>query len=713
MNSYWSKGVGFNFSAFNYNRANAKLTALSKSHALIEFNPDGNILSANENFLRVMGCRLEEIRGKHHQIFLDPEDREDAAYRRFWEALRRGEYQSGVFRRRAFDGREVWIQASYDPILDSSGRTIGVVKVATDVTDRVVLDADRAGQVAAINKSHAVIEFELDGTIITANKNFLDAMGYELNEVQGKHHSIFVEPSERSSEAYRAFWDRLREGAHQAAEFRRIAKDGREVWIQASYNPIFDMAGRPFKIVKFATDVTEQKLRNADHTGQIMAIGKSQAVIEFNLDGTIRDANENFLQTVGYSLEELRGQHHRMLVLPRERESAAYKAFWDRLRNGEFQAGTFQRVGKGNREVWIEATYNPILDMNGVPFKVVKFATDVTERVEQERQFKILSLVADGTDNSVIITDAAGLIEYVNPGFVRLTGYSTQEVIGRKPGDLLQGAHTDPGTVARIREKLRAREPFYEEILNYTQHGEPYWISLSINPVFDAAGNLERFISVQANITETKLKAIEASERIEAIERSNLVIEWDENRELVAVNEIARRTIGVDDLAAGQAEQILSLARLIDIDDQERLMRGESVVRAVSIQRDDAPDLHLSATIQPMRDVQGRLRRVVAYAIDESERRGAVERSQEMMDDVLTQISLIAKNIAGVSGQTNLLALNATIEANRAGEAGRGFAVVASEVKTLAQRSSSLSTEIGGLVTQTKDQIEKLSRVAG
>lgn len=699
--------------ALNFRRTNAKLAALSKSHALIEFNPEGNVLSANENFLRLMGCRLEEIRGKHHRMFLDPEDREDAAYRQFWEALRRGEFQSGVFRRRAFDGREVWIQASYDPILDSSGRTIGVVKVATDVTDRSALDADRAGQVAAINKSHAVIEFELDGTIITANANFLDAMGYSLEEVRGRHHSMFVEPSERTSDGYRAFWERLREGTHQVAEFRRIAKDGREVWIHASYNPIFDLAGRPFKIVKFATDVTEQKLRNADHTGQIMAIGKSQAVIEFNLDGTIRDANENFLRTVGYSLDELRGKHHRMLVLPRERDSAGYKAFWDRLRNGEFQAGTYQRVGKGGREVWIEATYNPILDMNGEPFKVVKFATDVTERVHQERKFKILSLVADGTDNSVIITDAAGITEYVNPGFTRLTGYSPEEAIGRKPGDLLQGEHTDRETVARIREKLRAQRPFYEEILNYSRDGQPHWISLSINPVFDADGKLERFVSVQANITASKLKAMEASERMEAIERSNLVIEWDENRGLAAVNDVARRIIGVDDLAAGEAEQILSLSRLIDPEEQEKLMAGQSVVRVVTIARDGDAELHLSATIQPLRDVQGRLRRVVAYAIDESERRRAVERSQEMMDDVLTQISQIAKNIAGVSGQTNLLALNATIEANRAGEAGRGFAVVASEVKTLAQHSSSLSTEIGGLVTQTKDQIEKLSRVAG
>lgn len=660
-----------------------------------------------------MGCSLGQIRGKHHRIFVDTVDAESAEYRQFWESLRRGDYQSGIFKRHTLDGREVWIQASYDPVLDTAGRPSGVVKVATDVTGRVLLDADRAGQVAAINKSHAVIEFELDGTIITANQNFLDVMDYALDEVRGKHHSIFVEPGERESVAYRSFWDRLRQGQHQSAEFKRVSKTGREVWIQASYNPIFDLAGRPFKIVKFATDVTDQKLRNADHSGQIAAIGKSQAVIEFDLDGTILDANQNFLEAMGYGIDEIRGQHHRMFVMLADRESAKYRAFWDRLRDGAFQAGTFQRIGKANKEVWIEATYNPIFDVSGRPFKVVKFATDITRRVEQERKFKILSLVADGTDNSVVITDAAGLIQYVNPGFTRLTGYSVEEAVGRKPGQLVQGEHTSAEAVTRIREKLRAQQPFYEEILNYTRTGEPYWISLSINPVFDDEGRLERFISVQANITETKLKAIEASERMDAIESSNLVIEWNEHGELVAMNDVARRIIDPGDQAGHDKGQSADFDRLFSADDRQQLSDGRSIIKTLTIERGDSATIYLSATVQPLRNVHGRLRRVVAYAIDESERREAIERSQAMMGDVLSQISQIAKNIAGVSGQTNLLALNATIEANRAGDAGRGFAVVASEVKTLAQRSSSLSTEIGGLVAQTQGQIEKLSRIAG
>jgi methyl-accepting chemotaxis protein len=242
---------------------------------------------------------------------------------------------------------------------------------------------DTRAKLEALSKSQAVIEFDLDGTIITANQNFLAAMGYTLEEIRGKHHSMFVDADRRDSAEYRAFWDALRRGEYQTREFKRVAKGGRPIWIQASYNPLMNARGKPFKVVKFATDITDQKLRNADHEGQLRAIHKSQAVIEFNVDGTIITANRNFLKTLGYDLGEIQGQHHRMFVEPRERESAAYRAFWDSLGRGEYQAAEYKRVGKGGRMVWIQASYNPIHDTDGTVMKVVKFATDITAQVEE------------------------------------------------------------------------------------------------------------------------------------------------------------------------------------------------------------------------------------------------------------------------------------------------------------------------------------------
>ncbi|SDU01586.1 methyl-accepting chemotaxis sensory transducer with Pas/Pac sensor [Verrucomicrobium sp. GAS474] len=240
---------------------------------------------------------------------------------------------------------------------------------------------DLQGQVEAIRRSQAVIEFNLDGTILWANDHFLSAMGYELEEIRGQHHRIFVDES-TDQEAYRLFWQKLGRGEYDSGKYKRIARDGREVWIQASYNPIFDRFGRPVKVIKYATDITAEVLRNADVAGQLDAISRVQAVIEFDLDGTILTANENFLATTGYTLREVQGQHHRMFVNPAEANSQGYREFWQRLGSGQFDAGQYRRVGKHGQGIWLQASYNPIFDADGRPFKVVKYATDVTAQIE-------------------------------------------------------------------------------------------------------------------------------------------------------------------------------------------------------------------------------------------------------------------------------------------------------------------------------------------
>lgn len=240
--------------------------------------------------------------------------------------------------------------------------------------------AELDGQLAAIHKSQAVIEFDLQGHVLAANQNFLDTMGYEEDEVIGQHHRMFVDHQMSESPEYAAFWQRLGSGIHDAGRYRRIAKDGRDVWLQASYNPIFDRHGRPFKVVKYATDITEQQRRNADAEGQLAAISKVQAIIEFDLQGNILHANRLFLQAMGYTLDEVTGRHHSMFVQPHERHSPEYAQFWRKLASGQHDAGQYLRIGKHGRQVWIEASYNPILDADGRPFKVVKYARDITRR---------------------------------------------------------------------------------------------------------------------------------------------------------------------------------------------------------------------------------------------------------------------------------------------------------------------------------------------
>jgi methyl-accepting chemotaxis protein len=242
-----------------------------------------------------------------------------------------------------------------------------------------------AGQLAAINRSQAVITFDLDGKVLDANENFLAVMGYSLAEVKGQHHSIFVTQEERGGAAYKQFWADLGRGEFSRGQFLRLGKGGKEVWIQASYNPIIGAGGKPVSIVKYALDVTEQTNRLADLEGQRAAIDKAQAVIEFDLTGEVLGANENFLAVMGYSLAEVVGQHHRIFVDLAERETQTYRAFWERLGRGEYDAAQYRRLGKGGKEVWIQASYNPILNAQGRPYKVVKFATDITASFKGEQ----------------------------------------------------------------------------------------------------------------------------------------------------------------------------------------------------------------------------------------------------------------------------------------------------------------------------------------
>jgi methyl-accepting chemotaxis protein len=375
----------------------AMLDALDRSQAVIEFTPEGIIKTANNNFLKTMGYSRQEIVGQHHKMFVEENYKHSSQYTSFWNMLNNGEYVSGEFKRIANGGREVWLLASYNPIKNSAGTVTGVVKYASEVTEQKLLNTDYAGQIEAISKSQAVIEFNMDGTIIQANNNFLGAIGYSAEEITGKHHSMFVEPGVKNSIEYRQFWETLNKGEYQAAEYKRIGKDGKEVWIQASYNPIMDLNGSPFKVVKYATDVTQQKLRNADFEGQLAAIGKSQAVIEFKMDGTIIQANDNFLNTMGYRANEVEGQHHSMFAESGVKNSLEYRQFWEDLNRGQYQADEFKRIGKGGKVVWIQASYNPIIDLNGKPFKVVKYATDITGRKNAINEVKrVLLSLSDG-----------------------------------------------------------------------------------------------------------------------------------------------------------------------------------------------------------------------------------------------------------------------------------------------------------------------------
>lgn len=359
--------------------------AIHRSQAVIQFDLKGMILDANENFLRAMGYDREEILGKHHRIFCSKEYAASEEYAAFWDSLRTGKYQGGEYCRLAKGGREVWIQATYNPLFDATGKLVGVIKFATDITRTKLTSAEASGKVAAIERAQAVIEFDLTGKVLEANDNFLRTFGYTKDEVRGRHHRMFCEDAFARSAEYSAMWDRLRAGEFERGEFRRLRKDGKDVWISASYNPIFDLNGRVLKIVKFATNITGNRRR-------MDAIGRVQAVLEMSTDGSVRTANDNFLNLFGYHIDDIRNRNHRMFCGDTFASTAEYREFWDRLTRGEFFGGRVLRFSKSQKRIWLQANYNPVFDDEGSIIGVTMFAADITRQVELEESVEQMAL---------------------------------------------------------------------------------------------------------------------------------------------------------------------------------------------------------------------------------------------------------------------------------------------------------------------------------
>jgi methyl-accepting chemotaxis protein len=253
----------------------------------------------------------------------------------------------------------------------------------TELAARTAEVTEYKGLISALERSMAVVEFDLNGKVLRANDNFLKILGYSASQLAGKSHRDFCLPALTSSPAYSQFWSDLKAGKFVSGTFKRVDANGRTLWLEASYNPVLDERGQVLKVVKYALDVTAQVEQDAATRSKLTAVDRAMAVIEFDLSGQVLDANANFLNVMGYTLAEIKGKHHRLFCEPALVSSHEYADFWRRLNNGEFFTGQFKRLGKHGHVVWLEASYNPVYDGDGKLIKIAKFASDITERVEK------------------------------------------------------------------------------------------------------------------------------------------------------------------------------------------------------------------------------------------------------------------------------------------------------------------------------------------
>jgi len=655
------------------NDSEAIKVAVDQSFARIEFTYQGNILFANDNFLNLLGYTINEIKGQHHSIFLESSDRNTSNYNKFWHDLGNGETQEGEFKRIAKNGKTIWIQAAYTPVKDKDGKVVRVVKIALDITknkdEAAQMGREIEARTASVDQACIVSETDLRGFITYVNDKHCEVSQYSREELIGANQNIVRHP-DMNKEVFKELWATIKAGKIFRGLVKNRRKDGSPYYVDGIFTPVLGADGKPIKYIGIRFDITDTILESQRMKGIVDAIDTSYAFIEFDLQGNVIIANENFLKTMEYSMDDIKGKHHRMFVDRAFSNSKDYAHFWEELNSGKSQIDQYKRITRSGKEVWLQAVYSPIKDEMGRIIKFVKVATDITGQKK-------------------VLFDVQKLVELAgNEGNLK-ERLSTKDV-DENLIDLVGGMNNLMDSIAN---PILA----FGQIINKMAQGD-----LTSRYKEEAKGDIkdvaDALNSAQDNLNKL-LSNISQLSHIVGSSAEEMTAKGDQmNRN---TQEMASAIQQMAEGAQQQAQQTDEVSKLVDgvlKAANEMSTKSETINKAAERGQDSSNSglITIKKVVENMNEIQ--------------ESAKSTSNSIVVLTERSEEIASTLNVITDIASQTNLLALNAAIEAARAGDAGRGFAVVAEEIRKLAEDSRKSAIDIARVIREVQKDVTSASK---